>query len=143
MTNNVNRQRDPFHSLQKLEFVEDDRGRLVRRAEWLANERRVVAECLYHAVVATGTKTEADGAGDTPGGALTAADAKNIIEVFADVAAPTVARACADARARALDATRAQAAAAAIASIGGLDEYSGNIPGSTPPPVRDLPRAVV
>ena len=119
LTNNVNRQRDPFHSLQKLEFVEDDRGRLVRRA-----------------------KTEADGAGDTPGGALTAADAKNIIEIFAEVAAPTVARACADARARALDATRAQAAAAAIASIGGLDEYSGNIPGSTPPPVRDLPRDV-
>ena len=143
LTNNVNHQRDPFHSLQKLEFVEDDRGRLVRRAEWLTNERRVVAECLYHAVVATGTKTEADGAGDTPGGALTAADATAVIEVFAEVAAPTVARACADARARTLDATRAQAATAALASIGGLDEYSGNIPGSTPPPVRDLPRNVL
>ena len=105
---------DPFAATARLELVEDERGRLCRRAEWLANERRVVAECLYHAIVATGVRS-GDGPDGTPragGAALSATDAKAVMELFAEVATPTVARACADARARSLDAGRAQAAAA-------------------------------
>ena len=124
-----------------MELVEDERGRLCRRAEWLSNERRVVAECLYHAIVATGVRSGDVNQTDTPGGALSATDAKAVMELFAEVATPTVARACADAHARSLDAGRAQAAAAQVAAVGALDEYSG-VPGSSPAPIGDLPQSV-
>ena len=132
---------DPFAATARLELVEDERGRLCRRAEWLSNERRVVAECLYHAIVATGVRSGDVNQTDTPGGALSATDAKAVMELFAEVATPTVARACADARARSLDAGRAQAAAAQVAAVGALDEYSG-VPGSSPAPIGDLPQSV-
>ena len=139
--NNVNNAavNDPFAASARLELVEDERGRLCRRAEWLANERRVVAECLYHAIVATGVRS--GDRPDTPGGALSATDAKAVMELFAEVATPTVARACADARARSLDAGRAQGAAAQVAAVGALDEYAG-VPGSSPPTIGDLPQSV-
>ena len=130
---------DPFAASARLELVEVERGRLCRRAEWLANERRVVAECLYHAIVATGVRS--GDRPDTPGGALSATDAKAVMELFAEVATPTVARACADARARSLDAGRAQGAAAQVAAVGALDEYAG-VPGSSPPTIGDLPQSV-
>ena len=137
-----NGQNDPFaEKLARLELVEDERGRLCRRAEWLSNERRVVAECLYHAIVATGVRSGDVNQTDTPGGALSATDAKAVMELFAEVATPTVARACADAHARSLDAGRAQAAAAQVAAVGALDEYSG-VPGSSPAPIGDLPQSV-
>ena len=137
---------DPFAATAWLELVEDERGRLCRRAEWLANERRVVAECLYHAIVATGVRS-GDGPDGTPragGGALSATDAKAVMELFAEVATPTVARACADARARSLDAGRAQAAAAQeLFAVGGVfDEYSGVPGGASPPTIADLPASV-
>jgi len=136
---------DPFAATARLELVEDERGRLCRRAEWLANERRVVAECLYHAIVATGVRS-GDGPDGTPGAgaALSATDAKAVMELFAEVATPTVARACADARARSLDAGRAQAAAAQeLFAVGGVfDEYSGVPGGASPPTIADLPAAV-
>lgn len=131
---------DPFAASALLELVEDERGRLCRRAEWLSNERRLVAECLYHAIVATGVRS-GDVPTDTPGGALSASDAKAVMELFAEVATPTVARACADAHARSLDAGRAQGAAAQVAAVGALDEYSG-VPGSSPPTIGDLPQSV-
>ena len=51
------------------------------------------------------------------------------------------ARACADARARSLDAGRAQAAAAQeLFAVGGVfDEYSGVPGGASPPTIADLP----
>jgi hypothetical protein len=79
---------DKLAALEALEMVVDDRGRPCRRADWFAHERRLVAECLFHAVVASGAGRSA----------LSASDARAIVELMVDVAAPILASAAADAR---------------------------------------------
>ena len=81
---------DPHAASAALEHVADERGRPCRRSEWFAHERRLTAECLYHAVLST----------RRDGGAVSGADAAKIAEVFATVAAPTLAATVAHDRAR-------------------------------------------
>ena len=83
---------DPFAAARALELVADERGRPCRRADWLAHERKLVAECLYHATLASDASK--GGRGVRP------ADAAKLATLFGEFAAPALGAATADAEAR-------------------------------------------
>jgi len=127
-------QLDPFAASAALAHVHDERGRPCDRNEWFAHERRLVAECLFHAALASGGFGGDDGDGDG-GGAVSSADALAIVDVFVGVAAPTLALFAADAKVRELDEDAARSGA-----------YGDAPPPPPPPPSdeeneRDLPCA--
>ena len=115
---------DPHAASAALEYVADERGRPCRRSEWFAHERRLTAECLYHAVLST----------RRDGGAVSGADAAKIAEVFATVAAPTLAATVAHDRAR--------RAAEAFARMDAAAPPSAIFPDAYPAEAENLPSAI-
>ena len=115
---------DPHAASAALEHVADERGRPCRRSEWFAHERRLTAECLYHAVLST----------RRDGGAVSGADAAKIAEVFATVAAPTLAATVAHDRAR--------RATEAFARMDAAAPPSAIFPDATPAEAENLPSAI-
>ena len=115
---------DPHAASAALEHVADERGRPCRRSEWFAHERRLAAECLYHAVLST----------RRDGGAVSGADAAKIAEVFATVAAPTLAATVAHDRAR--------RAAEAFARMDAAAPPLAIFPDAYPAAAEDLPSAI-
>ena len=90
---------DPAQCAAALEFVTDERGRPCLKQDWLAHERKLLAEALFHAVQC-GWRVGGDD-DETKTKIVSPTDATNLVKLLADVAAPALAVAAADVRARA------------------------------------------
>lgn len=124
-------------SIAALEFVTDERGRLCRKTDWLSHERKLVGECLFHAVSCVGPPADQSRI-------VSQNDAENLTKLFSDVAVPVLATAAADARARAaaLDSGvqaaqwtqngHVNALAARVGSVDALQELASSIADDLP-----------
>ena len=96
-----------------MTHVVDERGRLCRKKDWLAHERKLLAECLHRAV-ALAKRIHQSGSNTEANQKCLAArdDFESLARLFAETASPVLATAAADVRARA-------AATESAAAVGG------------------------
>jgi nuclear pore complex protein Nup205 len=96
-----------------MTHVVDERGRLCRKKDWLAHERKLLAECLHRAV-ALAKRIHPSGSNTEANQKCLAArdDFESLARLFAETASPVLATAAADVRARA-------AATESAAAVGG------------------------
>ena len=78
-----------------MTHVVDERGRACRKKDWLAHERKLLAECLFRAVALAKREPPAEPA------LATRDDFEALARLFAETASPALATAAADVRARA------------------------------------------
>jgi nuclear pore complex protein Nup205 len=101
-----------------MTHVVDERGRACRKKDWLAHERKLLAECLFRAVALAKREPPAEPA------LATRDDFEALARLFAETASPALATAAADVRARA-------AAMESGAAVGPGGPFSQN--GAGPP----------
>ena len=77
-----------------MTHVVDERGRACRKKDWLAHERKLLAECLFRAVALAKREPPAEPA------LATRDDFEALARLFAETASPALATAAADVRAR-------------------------------------------
>ena len=107
-----------------MTHVVDERGRACRKKDWLAHERKLLAECLFRAVaVAKREPSDSGTASPSLSAFATREDFESLARLFAETASPALATAAADVRAR----------AAAV--------ESGAAVGSGPPVPESVPEA--
>ena len=107
-----------------MTHVVDERGRACRKKDWLAHERKLLAECLFRAVALAKREPPAEPA------LATRDDFEALARLFAETASPALATAAADVRARAAALESGAAVGPGPQGAGPPERSAG--PGSSP-----------
>ena len=118
-----------------MTHVVDERGRACRKKDWLAHERKLLAECLFRAVaVAKREPSDSGTASPSLSAFATREDFESLARLFAETASPALATAAADVRARAAAVESGAAVGSGPSGFGSGASESGAEPG--PPAAR-------